>query len=725
MSEPIASAGRQTQPGSSRSFPGGRARSRRADALHVFTLWSFAVAQPIYDRLAERPGFLADASISQAAVAVFAVLLSLALPALIVACEAIAARVSRAAYEALHIAIVFTLLALICLPALKLSALPAVVLLPGSLALAIVMTASYCRYVSCRTTVSLASVAVLIFPAMFFVHPGMRGLNSSVPAMHVDKSAAAPVVVLVFDEFSGTSLLDRDRQIDASLFPNFARLASCSTWFRNATTVHAETWQALPALLSGVATRQSWPPTTAQLPQNLFSLLNATGAYDSAIFEPVSNLAPRQQRRDRSSPGVAGQIEQLIETLASVYLYHISPAEFHGRLPKPPGLWFAIRDSADVDQTARRGVFRYTWEEHRDRQFEHFLRCVDGAAHPSLYFLHVVFPHVPWNYLPSGREYLPDDRRHDLLEFGGHNDLVAHWCSDELAVVQGQQRYLLQLQFADVLLGRLLDRLQETGLWDRCLLVVTADHGVSFRAQQPRRMPDGDALADILSIPLFIKRPLENRGDTSDLDVDTRDVLPTVADVLGFPLWRPVEGRSVFDSQRPSRDGKILVRHGADVVADAAVVSGSDGHLLQAARFGPAGDAQRLYRIGPRVDLIGKAAADLLGPTQTPVEIDCVGCGNVRNVAGALLPCFIGGLVRSPTAETPAVLAVAVNGTIQAVTRTYLLDGLRERFAAMLPESAFEPGDNDVRVYAVRAGDLERPLSECIVNDAGPVARSR
>ncbi len=48
-----------------------------------------------------------------------------------------------------------------------------------------------------------------------------------------------------------------------------------------------------------------------------------------------------------------------------------------------------------------------------------------------------------------------------------------------------QQRYLLQAGFVDRLLGRLVRRLRERGLYERSMIVVTADHGVSFRRAGP------------------------------------------------------------------------------------------------------------------------------------------------------------------------------------------------------------------------------------------------
>ena len=56
---------------------------------------------------------------------------------------------------------------------------------------------------------------------------------------------------------------------------------------------------------------------------------------------------------------------------------------------------------------------------------------------------------------------------------------------------------------------------------DRCLLIVTADHGVSFRAGHSRRLPDAANLSDIASVPLFIKLPGQTEGRVDDRNVES------------------------------------------------------------------------------------------------------------------------------------------------------------------------------------------------------------
>src|SRR5262249_40229256 len=135
------------------------------------------------------------------------------------------------------------------------------------------------------------------------------------------RGTPVPVVMVVFDEFRGTTLVDERNEIDGNRFPHFAELARGSTWFRNATTVHPDTQYAVPALLSGKYSRTAWLPGFEAMDQNLFTLLEATDAYEMAVFEPVSRLATsRIENEAKPKPPVVVQAFSLLPTLARVYL---------------------------------------------------------------------------------------------------------------------------------------------------------------------------------------------------------------------------------------------------------------------------------------------------------------------------------------------------------------------------------------------------------------------
>ena len=126
---------------------------------------------------------------------------------------------------------------------------------------------------------------------------------------------------------------------------------------------------------------------------------------------------------------------------------------------------------------------------------------------------------------------------------------------------------------------------------------------------------------EILSIPLFIKRPRQTRGEISDRAVESVDILPTVADVLGLNLQAPTDGWSAFDDSRPTRtrltafDNETL-RH-----VDPSVIPNSQAPSVLRNRFGSGSDRENLFRIGPAPELIGRSVDSLPQSTDAPVEI--------------------------------------------------------------------------------------------------------
>ena len=121
-----------------------------------------------------------------------------------------------------------------------------------------------------------------------------------------------------------------------------------------------------------------------------------------------------------------------------------------------------------------------------------------------------------------------------------------------------------KLAFADRLLGTLLRRLHEKGLYDRALIVVTADNGESFLHRNANRhLATAETIEEIADTPLFIKRPFQHAGRVSRPSRRTEDILPTIADVLGIRMpWR-VSGESVFDrSARIPANVDVFMRSG-------------------------------------------------------------------------------------------------------------------------------------------------------------------
>ena len=142
---------------------------------------------------------------------------------------------------------------------------------------------------------------------------------------------------------------------------------------------------------------------------------------------------------------------------------------------------------------------------------------------------------------------------------------------------QNHLRHLLQVGYTDRLVGELLDRLERTGLLERALVVVTADHGYSFRVGvKSRRLISDDNVEEIAPVPLFVKAPgqMEGRGEPGR-SCGTSTCSPTIADLLGTQVFYEQDGRSAFSREARERDARSrcatrdFSRHGADRAAGA------------------------------------------------------------------------------------------------------------------------------------------------------------
>ena len=265
------------------------------------------------------------------------------------------------------------------------------------------------------------------------------------------------------------------------------------------------------------------------------------------------------------------------------------------------------------------------------------------------------------------------------------------------------------------MIGKLLSRLAETKSRDRCLLIVTADHGVSFSVQQPRRSLATGNQDEILSIPLFIKRPRQTSGEVSDRFVKSVDLLPTVADVVGLTLQAPTDGWSVFDHSRPARI-QLTVRENETIShVDPSVIAESQTPAVLRNRFGSGSDREAIFRIGPNPELIGRTVQSLKQTTDVPFEISLLRFADEvdDDSVATTVPCFFEGLVLSRRqSDEPVVLAIVVNGTIRAVTRTYRSSDFQNRWGALVPEWSMHVGRNDVQCFAVNAADGR--LTPCV-----------
>lgn len=552
-----------------------------------------------------------------------------------------------------------------------------------ALGLGIVTTWAFFRYSGIRMVARYLLPAPLALVAIFLLAMPVGAVirePDSAPGNPASVDEPVPVMIVVFDEFPVASIIDPEGDLREDRFPNFARLASDGVWYRNAMTVQQQTEHSVPAMLTGTVPDQSRTPVTGQYPFNLFTALRTS--HELHVREAITQLCPRQV-----CEGLTGSSASLVRDVGVVAGHVLLPQPATRDLPPIDEGWGDFRTVAG--EFDARGEFLDLLEEGVRRPIDDMLTEIDEGVgvRPPLYYLHTLIPHHPWQYLPDGRSYPFVVGANPASEAGG-------WIDDEFLVAQSMQRHLLQVGYADHVLGELIAALKGEGVYEEALVIVVADHGISIKpGVDHQRTITGTTIGEIAAIPLFVKYPgSQGGGVIDDRRALTIDILPTIADVLEADLPGDVEGSSLLDSP-PDREATTTRG------PEGAVTYDTDGEeKLEVAHrieeWFPGGDPWALRPrsspdlVGKQVDVESLRASDITGRVREPELYEDV------DTTGPVIPVRVGAVLGA-VADGDELIAVAVNGEIAAMTRSYLFEEEVGVLAMVRPEQ-FVDGSNRV-----------------------------
>jgi hypothetical protein len=176
-------------------------------------------------------------------------------------------------------------------------------------------------------------------------------------------------------------------------------------------------------------------------------------------------------------------------------------------------------------------------QRRADATTDQALGWLREARRPFFAWVHYFDPHDPWLVPPE-----------EITErFGvGPDD------PDAIRAVYDPEVFFMDRHF-----GRLLDRLRESGEYERTIIVVVADHGQGLgdHGWFAHRL----LYQEQIRVPLLVRVPGEPTGVVVDDLVRTIDILPTILEAAGRPVPRSVQGKSMLGLMRgedePPRTG--------------------------------------------------------------------------------------------------------------------------------------------------------------------------
>src|SRR5256885_1985399 len=103
-----------------------------------------------------------------------------------------------------------------------------------------------------------------------------------------------------------------------------------------------------------------------------------------------------------------------------------------------------------------------------------------------------------------------------------------------------------EIAYLDDQIGRLVSTLKARGIYDRTLLIVTADHGELFGehglANHMKALSEEE-----IHVPLIMRYPAAlPRGKRVNTPVELSDILPTVLELAGVAPGTPLDGKSLM-----------------------------------------------------------------------------------------------------------------------------------------------------------------------------------
>jgi len=628
--------------------------------------WALAIAWPIFQGASSGPDSFTMMRADTLDLVIFAAVSILVVPTLLIGAELLLGLVSSTGRKRLHALLLGALLSLVLWQALGSDALGDAVQLVIFTSLAAAIAIAYLRSEFTRNMALLLGLAAPVTAVAFLLTgPGASvTLGGKADAAAPTAEAHPPVVMLVLDEFPLAALQSAPDQIDRARFPNFAQLADQSSWYLNARTTGDVTTQAVPALLSGRPPHaDSTPPSFRDHEDNLFTRLAAAG-YEIDATETVTDLCPHEICSERG-----GTIARLAKIAAN-------GVEFGKPLPERISERYVLprvrEASLPIDPPP---------SEEADR----FVGRI-GPGDSRLEYQHLILPHIPWIYLPDGRDYIGPIAP-GLGDVAGEKDQT--WLGSRGLTDASFQQFMLQVGYVDRTVGRVIRKMKETGIWEEAMLVVVADHGSAFRQGVSRRYLTERNAGWVLPVPLFVKYPGQTHGDKIDADFESTALLNDMLDGLGLPTT----------DEAPVPEGELRAHSTAKgdmTLSSAKVRRGFDAAVRYRNESFP---SDSFFDLTGDPDLIGRRADGNRRLRPIEAEMTPSQPNSPADLSSGQLPAYVSGSTPRK-GECERKLAIALNGRVALTLRPWA-QGDQCSFAGVLDPGLFRDGENEVTAYRI------------------------
>jgi hypothetical protein len=724
-------------------------------------LATISIAQPLLQLYGENVAVFAAAGFEGAIVVWFAIITLLVPPLVLLSIEIIATMFFPHVRTRIHTVLVWLSLWLVASVVLRSVSLgPWVIDSLLTACIAVGLTYLYQRQLTMRSWLTMMSPLALVVAVVFALSANSVIWPPAVTVVEVSAKKIDPadsllriapkdvsVLWIVLDEAPLWPLLRTDGTINKNRFPGFAALAESSTWYRNVVATSQTTTDAVPAMLTGKWPKSGVGPVLANHPNNLFTLMNGHLAMDA--HEVATAICPKKVCRTVSVTGgenisnpsgtpdtgvttttVAPTTEDSNQRISMASFFRdalvvvghkVLPAGLRDALPPIDEGWggFGAVDAVDAgtvddevtgttvpqaltaeNQIPAQSTTVSQWEQGGPMSqvpvVEGVVTRASRADRPTLHFAHVLLPHRPWMLTPDMRRSraLPTDKRSNTIIDRVRDEYQAH---------------LLQYAATDTVIENMVTTMKKSKNWDRTMIIVTADHGLTFMPGESKRktinVKNQATLEDIYRIPLFIKYPGQQAGLTDDCTASSVDIFPTVVAATRIDAGWKVDGADLLNAC-PARTSRTIIWPDGTAQMTSAFSAVQKRAQYYDSWISSTGNVDDITRAGVNGELVGRTlSANAENETELSWSLDkpedFTGIGSERL---SFVPAQVQGRLtarRDFGSDEEALLVVdgVAVGIISELAG--LRNGMSTTFRSTLLSRLLMPGRHEVALWTV------------------------
>jgi len=183
-----------------------------------------------------------------------------------------------------------------------------------------------------------------------------------------------------------------------------------------------------------------------------------------------------------------------------------------------------------------------------DNMTRHAMEFLDAAKSSRFFlWLHYIDPHDP--YAPPETEWVPPEVYNGWMNPYDSGLILQMRTGYRISADDMQHLrnlYIGEVRYIDSKIGELLAKIDETGLKENTLVIITSDHGEEFWEHEGI-LHGGTLYKEVLQIPLIMRLPGVIPESTKRKPlVRLMDVMPTILALQGISFEKHIQGRNLM-----------------------------------------------------------------------------------------------------------------------------------------------------------------------------------